>query len=114
MKEIQSQPKPHWAELPRPGCHHVEFRVLLYSGGLSIANLKFQTDAHIDEHDAPMDIDAIIIAGSGFVSIDGETAPVAAGQTVHWPKGKDHKLWTTTQTMETIMVERVYQVERPA
>ena len=108
---ISQQPKPDWAHLPRPGCRNVEFRVLLHSDGLVVANLRFGTDAEIDEHDAPMDIDAIIVSGSGYVLIDGVESEVSAGQIVRWPKGKSHKLWTASSTMETIMVERTYQNE---
>ncbi len=111
MDEIASQPKPQWAHLPRPGCSNVEFRVLINRDGLTIANLRFGKGAEIDEHDAPMDIDVIVMAGSGFVSLDGATSEVSLGQTIFWPRGKAHKLWTTNSTMETIMVERIYQTK---
>ncbi|NKC00764.1 MAG: hypothetical protein GKR90_20025 [Pseudomonadales bacterium] len=110
MPKISNQPKPEWASLPRAGCLNVEFRVLLNRDGLTVANLRFAQNANIDEHDAPMDIDAICVSGSGFVSVAGEVSELSAGQTVHWPANEMHKLWTTDTTMETIMVERVYQV----
>ncbi|MEM7366869.1 MAG: cupin domain-containing protein [Pseudomonadota bacterium] len=78
--------------------------------GILVANLRFATHAEIDEHDAPMDIDVLVLSGAGYVSVDGAQAQVRAGQTVRWPAGKQHKLWTTTTTMETIMVERLNQV----
>jgi quercetin dioxygenase-like cupin family protein len=103
---IEKQPKPEWSPLPRPGCVNVEFRVLLGSDDLAIANLKFQQNATIDEHDADFDIDVLCIAGSGFTSIDDDDFPISEGETVRWPKGKMHCLWTIDTTMETIMVER--------
>ncbi len=110
MIEISKHPKPNWQPLPRPGCSNVEFRVLLNREGLILANLRFGKNAEIDEHDAPMDIEAIVVSGSGFVSVGGETSAVAAGESVFWPKGKSHKLWTTSTRMETMMVERVHQI----
>ena len=109
MGYITSQPKPEWSPLPRPGCKNVEFRVLLNRDGISVANLRFGRVAEIDEHDAPYDIDAICIAGAGFVSIEGHTSEFVAGQSVKWPKHMNHKLWTTTSSMETIMIERIFQ-----
>ena len=102
----ENQPKPDWAPLPRPGCHNIDFRVLLVKDGLSIANLRFAENATIDRHDAPYDIDVLCIAGSGFASIDDMEFPITQGQTVRWPNGKEHRLWTIDTTMETIMVER--------
>ena len=109
MDYIFKQPKPEWSPLPRPGCRNVEFRVLLSHNGLAVANLRFSADAEIDEHDAPYDIEAICLAGTGFVSVDGHTSEFSAGQSAHWPKNTNHKLWTTASTMETLMIERIYQ-----
>ena len=83
--------------------------MLLHRDGLVVAHLRFGTNAEIDEHDAPMDIDAICVSGTGFVSLDGQHFPFEAGQSVLWPKSSLHKLWTTSDRMETIMVERIYQ-----
>ncbi len=85
--------------------------MLLNRDGLTVANLRFASNAEIDEHDAPMDIDVLVVSGSGFVSVDGTQSPVSAGQTVRWPSGVSHKLWTTNSTMETIMIERLYQLD---
>ena len=106
---IESQPKPDWAELPRPGCENVSFRVLLAKDGLAIANLRFAANATIDRHDAPFDIDVICIAGSGLTSIGDEVQSIAAGQTIRWPKHTDHCLWTDGSEMETLMIERHQQ-----
>ena len=80
--------------------------MLLVKSGLAIANLRFGQNATIDKHDAPFDIDVICISGSGFTSVGDEEFPLSAGETIRWPKDRDHCLWTTDDTMETIMVER--------
>lgn len=103
---IDQQPKPHWAVLPRPGCENVKFRLLLNKDGLAVANLRFSENATIDRHDAPFDIDVICLSGTGFTSIDDDTATISAGETVRWPRGKQHCLWTEDAPMETLMVER--------
>jgi quercetin dioxygenase-like cupin family protein len=103
---IEKQPKPDWSPLPRTGCNNVEFRVLLGSDDLAIANLKFQKDATIDNHAAPFDIDVLCISGSGFTSIGDNDFPFSEGEKIRWPKGKMYCLWTIDTTMETIMVER--------
>lgn len=106
MSNVESQPRPDWSTLPREGCANVEARVLLAKDGLAVANLRFGRDATIDRHDAPFDIDVICVAGSGFASIDDDEFPIKAGQTVRWPRNRGHCLWTTDDTMETIMIER--------
>jgi quercetin dioxygenase-like cupin family protein len=103
---IQDQPKPNWATLPRPGCVNVEFRVLLGRESIFIANLRFYQNATIDEHDAPYDIDVICMSRSGFASIGADHFEIEAGQTVLWPRGTMHRLWTESDEMETLMVER--------
>lgn len=103
---VEAQPKPNWAVLPRPGCKNVEFRVLLGKDKLSIANLKFAENATIDKHAAPFEIDVLCIAGSGYTSIDDTSFPIAAGETIRWPAGKMHCLWTEDTTLETLMIER--------
>lgn len=102
----ESQPRPEWESLPREGCRNVEFRVLLFKDGIVIANLRFGRNATIDRHDAPFDIDVICMSGSGFASVDDEAFALVAGQTIRWPRNRDHCLWTADDTMETIMVER--------
>lgn len=103
---IESQPRPEWSDLPRPGCENVEFRVLLVKDDLAVANLRFRRNATIDKHDAPFNIDVICIAGSGFVLIGEDTFGIKEGDTVRWPKDKQHCLWTEDTEMETIMIER--------
>lgn len=103
---IRTQPKPDWSAVPRAGTTGVQFRVLLGSEGIFVANLRFGTNATIDRHSAPHDVDVICLAGSGFTSVGDEEAPIRAGQTVRWPANVDHCLWTEADTMETLMVER--------
>lgn len=103
---IQPQPKPDWAPVPRPGVHGVEFRVLLGSDGILLANLRFDHSANIDRHSAPHEIDVVCIAGAGFTSVGDDAFSIHAGQTVRWPANVDHCLWTEHSSMETIMVER--------
>jgi hypothetical protein len=39
------------------------------------------------------------------LSVDGSPAPIAAGETVRWPAGRPHRLWTEDSMMVTLMVE---------
>lgn len=103
---VEKQPRPDWSPLPQEGCTNVEARVLLAKDGLALANLRFGENATIHRHAAPFDIDVICVSGSGFFSIDDEQFALKAGETVRWPKNRDHCLWTKESTMETIMVER--------
>jgi quercetin dioxygenase-like cupin family protein len=103
---IEPQPKPDWAPLPRQGAYGVEFRVLLRTEGLFLANLRFGRAAAIDRHSAPHEIDVICVSGSGFTSVGDDEHGFHAGQTIRWPANVDHCLWTTDDSMETIMVER--------
>jgi quercetin dioxygenase-like cupin family protein len=103
---IEKQPRPDWSRLPRKGCENVEARVLLVKDGLAVANLRFGRNAFIDKHSAPFEIDVVCVSGSGFTSVGDEEFPISAGETIRWPKGYDHCLWTTDDTMETLMVER--------
>ena len=103
---IQDQPRPNWAPIPRAGCKNVEHRVLLNRENIVIAHLKFNENATIDEHSAPIDIDVICLSGSGYVSIGEDRFSFKSGQTIGWPKNVVHRLWTKNNPMETIMVER--------
>ena len=102
---IESVPRPSWDPLPFDGCVGVDGKVLLGSKDLTLAMLRFAADAKIHEHAAPFEVDVICLEGAGFVSVSGEAAPLAAGQGVHWPADRPHKLWTERSTMLTLMVE---------
>jgi len=103
--EILPVKRPIWTPLPFEGCVNVSSKALLSLDHLGIAMLKFDPNATIHEHDAPIDIDVICLEGSGFTSIDGEQAPIKASERVRWPTGKLHRLWTEAGEMVTLMVE---------
>ena len=83
----------------------MEVRALLRRRGLAISSLRFAAHATIDEHSAPYEIDVICVAGEGFVSVGDAAMPFACGQSVTWPAGVNHCLWTEGLPMETLMVE---------
>jgi quercetin dioxygenase-like cupin family protein len=103
---IEQIPRSTWQPLLRQGTVGVTGRVLLSRSGIVIANLRFAPGATVDEHSAPMEIDVICLEGEGFVSIDGKSSPLRAGERVVWPAGVNHRLWTSQSSMETLMVER--------
>jgi quercetin dioxygenase-like cupin family protein len=103
---IERMPRPNYEPLPRQGTVEVTGRVLLNRSGIVVANLRFAPGATIDEHSAPIEIDVICLDGQGFVSIDGKSSPLRAGDRVVWPAGVKHRLWTEQASMETLMVER--------
>jgi quercetin dioxygenase-like cupin family protein len=103
---IEQMPRPIWQPLPRQGTTGVTGRVMLNRAGIVIAHLRFATGATIDEHAAPIEIDVICLDGEGFVSIDGQSSPLQAGERVVWTANVSHRLWTERSTMETLMVER--------
>lgn len=103
---IEKQPHPEWEVLPRTGCKNILARVLLAKEGLTVANLRFGINATIDPHPASWDIDVVCISGSGYTSIEDETFEISAGQSIRWPAGKVHCLWTEETEMETLMMER--------
>jgi quercetin dioxygenase-like cupin family protein len=100
-------PRPEWSLLPHPGCVDVEVKVLLRASDVLIAMLRFGRQATIHEHDASFDVDVICVEGGGFVSLDGESSPLRAGERILWPAGHLHRLWTDGESMVTLMVERV-------
>jgi quercetin dioxygenase-like cupin family protein len=79
---------------------------MLKRAGLGIANLRFSPNATVDEHSAPFEVDVICISGEGFVSVGEQSSPFRAGQTIVWPPGINHRLWTESSEMETLMVNR--------
>lgn len=103
---IEKMPRAHWEPIPRHGTVGVTGRVLLKRAGIAIANLRFSSNATLDEHAAPIEIDVICLAGEGFVSVGGESSPFRSGDRVVWPAGVNHRLWTEVTEMETLMVER--------
>ena len=104
-KQPQSIPRPEWSPLPRSGCSNVQGKVLHKRAGLALAMLRFEPDGCIDEHAADFDIEVICLEGCGFISVDSQPSEFKANQSMLWPKGALHKLWTTTSAMTTLMVE---------
>jgi quercetin dioxygenase-like cupin family protein len=107
IPEPESWLRPDWSPLPRPGCVNVEGRLLLIRYGLAVAMLRFEPEATIDEHSAPHDIEVACLEGEGFVSIEDRVHTFRAGQTMRWPAGRVHRLWTGDHGMVTLMLERV-------
>ena len=98
-------PRPEWSALPYPGCVGVEGKVLLHSPELVLALLRFEPGGTIHEHAAAMVIDVVCLEGEGFVSVGAEQFPFRAGESVRWPAGAMHRLWTDATEMTTLMVE---------
>ncbi len=102
-------PRPEWSPLPADKGTNTDGRVLLVDRRAVVADLRLAPNAATDIHAAPYDIHMICLAGSGFTMCDGETQPICAGQTVLWPEGLVHNVSTEDSSMETIMLEHVYQ-----
>jgi quercetin dioxygenase-like cupin family protein len=75
------------------------------SGAGDGARLRFAPGGTIHEHSADFDADVVCLEGEGFTSVDGVAFPFRAGQTIRWPRGLNHRLWTEGTTMTTLMVE---------
>ncbi len=103
--DVQPVPRPEWSPLPREGCHGVEGKVLLRLPHLSLAILRFSPGGTIHEHPADHDIDVICLEGWGMTSVGGTTAALQEGESVRWPAGLPHRLWTEDHEMVTLMVE---------
>lgn len=103
---IEQMPRLNWEPIRRQGTVGVNGRVLLNRSGIVIANLKFAAGATIDEHSASIEIDVLCLDDQGFVSIDGKSSPFRAGESIVWPAGVNHRLWTENAAMETLLVER--------
>ncbi len=66
--------------------------------------LRFGPDATIDEHSHHSPVEVICLQGSGFTSIAGERAAIAAGEKTTWPAGQDHRLWTESEPMIVLLL----------
>ena len=114
MTEVHDWPRPDWTPVPRPGATGVAVRLLHHREGAELlAQLRFEPNATIDEHDAPRPIDVYCLEGSGFTSVDGQPAPIHAGQHAHWPANRLHRLWTDSDTMTTLMHEHIAEAAPP-
>jgi quercetin dioxygenase-like cupin family protein len=94
-----------------PGCIKVDGKTLLIQPDLVLALLRFQPHGTIQEHAADFEIDVVCLEGEGHTSVGDQVATFKAGQTVHWPALKEHRLWTGDSSMQTLMVE--HPLQRP-
>lgn len=70
-----------------------------------MALLSFETKATIDEHSADHDIDVGCLEGAGFASVGTQKWPIRIDETIRWPSGQLHRLWTEGESMTTLMIE---------
>ncbi len=103
-------PKPDWHLLPKEGCVGVEARVCLVDKRSVVAMLRLGEQAHTDVHPAPYDIHVLCIEGHGFAMSADEVTELQSGESVLWPNGEQHNIYTKSSKMTTIMVEHVHQM----
>jgi quercetin dioxygenase-like cupin family protein len=103
--EIRPFKRPDWEPVPMEGFVNVEGKVIVGDDDLVLALLRFGEHGRINPHAGANNALVSCLEGSGFTSIDGETAELEAGQTVFWPAGVHHDLWTEGSTMTTLMYE---------
>jgi quercetin dioxygenase-like cupin family protein len=108
--DIRPFVRPEWS--PLPGASGVDGKVLVREGDFFIAMLRFAEQATVHEHPGQTDAIVVCIDGWGFTSVAAETAPIQTGQSVRWPQGIPHRLWTEDSTMTTLMVEGWAQAPR--
>ncbi len=89
----------------------MEARVCLVDKRSVVAMLRLGTHANTDIHPAPYDIHVLCIDGCGFAMCGGEVTELKSVESVLWPKGEAHNIYTENSTMSTIMVEHVHQME---
>lgn len=112
--EVKLFPRPEWARKPNGNAVGIDVRVLLQDKRLLIAQLRFAEHASFDAHAAPWDCHVLCLEGAGHVLVGSETARISAGESVLWPKGIVHQLWTDGSRMVTEMIEHVHQAEDPS
>ena len=100
-------PRAEWSPVPRPGSANVASRLLMAEAGLALALLKFDPEGTIDEHAAGHEIDVFCLEGEGFISIEHRVCAFLSGDTLRWPAGRVHRLWTGDKAMITLMVEHL-------
>lgn len=84
-----------------------QYRTLLEKDHLALVMLYFAKNAAIHEHAAEHEIDVICLEGAGFTKVGKDQSPIFAGDRIHWPAGKPHRLWTKDDEMVTLMVEQL-------
>src|SRR5258708_3863755 len=103
--EVRPLPRPEWTRLNAPGSRNVDGKVLVHETDVTVAMLRFGPDATIEEHSADHETEVACLEGNGFTSVDGLAAELHAGESVHWPAHRPHRLWTESSLMVTLMVE---------
>ena len=106
--EVHPVPRPDWSPLPHEGCVRVVGKVLLSLPHLHLALLRFDAHGTIHEHAADIEIDVVCLEGEGMTSVGGNPAAIRAGESVRWPAGIPHRLWTAEGEMVTLMVEHTH------
>ena len=109
MLQAKAFPRPDWSPLPeKEGLEGVEGRVLLFDERAVVASLRFAEHARTDVHAADHDIHVLCIEGSGYAFSGGNTVAIEAGQSLLWPRGELHNLYTEGSPMTTLMIEHLY------
>ena len=87
----------------------VEGQVWLVDQRVVLAPLRFgpYTQSHL--HAADHDIHVVCLEGAGFALSGDKVVQLHQGETVLWPKGEEHDLFTEEESMTTLMVEHVFQ-----
>ena len=109
--QINPFPQPEWLPKRNDAAVGIDVKVLLQDKRLLVAQLRFAAHASFEAHDAPWDCHVMCLEGSGHVRVGDETARLAAGQSVLWPKAVVHQLWTDDSTMITLMIEHLHQAD---
>ena len=104
--DIRPFPRPDWSPLPYEGCVGVEGKVIVREDDFFVAMLRFEPGGTIHEHPGPNDTIVACIDGEGMTSVDGVEAPLREGEQARWPQGVSHRLWTESERMVTLMIER--------
>jgi len=103
--DVRPFKRPDWEPVPMAGFVNVEGKVIVGDDDLVLALLRFGEHGAINPHAGPNNTLVSCIEGHGFTSVDAVTAELHAGQTVYWPAGVHHGLWTEESTMTTLMYE---------
>jgi quercetin dioxygenase-like cupin family protein len=73
----------------------------------TVLMMYFDENGEIHEHSAPDPILFLVIDGTGFVRIGGETGEtvqVGSGEAVLWPANELHRVWTEGEKMQALVI----------
>ena len=110
--EVKTFPRPDWEPVPMEDMEGVDGQVWLVDRRVVLAKLKFGHHTRSHRHSAEMDIHVLCLEGSGFAESADVVVPINAGESVLWPKGELHHLFTEDTSMTTLMVEHAFQLEK--